>query len=108
MTLNDLIERFNKIDQYFKDKFPEETHEVRVLARLAKISEELGELSNATLSELGFQRQEKLDAHRPTDVEEEWADLFNTVILYGIYMKIDMPRVIDTKLDQILTRYKLK
>lgn len=107
MELEQMLERYKKITAYFDAKYPDHAHEFRVLARLGKIMEELGELSSAVHSEMGMQRQEKLDLHKREDLESEWADLFNTVMLFGMVMGIDMPKTIEKRLDEIYKRYNL-
>lgn len=107
MTLQDLIARFQKIDAYFTKKYPHVQNEYKLLARLGKISEELGELNSAVHGDLQLHRADKQAKHSSQDVETEWADLFNTVMLFGLVKGIDMPKVIDDRLAYIFKRFKI-
>jgi len=104
MQFNNLLQKYQKIDKYFDRTFPQLTGDYKILARLGKISEELGELNSAIHGQLKLHRPEKQAKHQPSNVSEEWADLFNTVILLGIVLEIDMPRSINDRLSAILSR----
>jgi len=106
--MDQLIAKYELLHQYFLRKFPHVRDEYQILARLGKISEELGELNSAVHGELGLQRDDKQARHQRQDVEAEWADLFNTVMLFGIVMKIDMPKAIDQRLADIHKRFEIK
>jgi NTP pyrophosphatase (non-canonical NTP hydrolase) len=107
MDVTVLFNRFQPIHDYFEHTFPHLTGEYKTLARLGKITEELGELNSAVHTELGLQRQEKQANYKPEDVAKEWADVFNTVILMGMVLELDMPTVINQRLDEIYERYHL-
>jgi NTP pyrophosphatase (non-canonical NTP hydrolase) len=100
-----LLQRYQKIDTYFDEKFPQLRNEYKVLARLGKITEELGELHSAVHGEFHLHRADKQQQHHTEDVAKEWADVFNTVILAGMTLGLDMPKVIDERLQEIYQRY---
>ena len=104
MNFDELTSRFAKIEKYFEKKYPHLQGDLKVLAHLGKITEELGELNSAVYGELGLHRKDKQDRHEREMVEKEWADVFNTVILFGMAMNIDMPKTIEKRLEEIFER----
>ncbi len=107
MDLDTLIAKYELINKHFDHKFPKLRGDVKTLARLGKITEELGELNSAVHGELKLHRPEKQAAHRHQDVEDEWADVFNTVMLFGLTVGIDMPEAIEHRLKEIYRRLEL-
>lgn len=108
MNLTTLIEKYQIINSYFDKKFPNLKNEYKILARLGKITEELGELNSAVHGELKLHRDDKQANHKREDVEKEWADLFNTVMLFGLVMDFDIPTAIEKRLVEIFKRLKLE
>ncbi len=107
MDLVDLIKQFAAINKYFDRTYPHLRREFRILARLGKISEELGELNSAIHGELKLHRPEKQAAHKTEDVAKEWADVFNTVVLCGLALGLDLPKAISERLQEISARLKI-
>jgi len=112
MTFHYLLRKYKLIDDYFAENFPQlekqGAKEYRILARLSKITEELGELTSAIHGDLHLHREGKQKHHHHSEVVKEWADVFNTVILLGIVLQIDIPEAIDSRLEEIMDRYNLK
>jgi NTP pyrophosphatase (non-canonical NTP hydrolase) len=108
MDLKDLEEKYKLIDKYFEENFPQLRGDYKILARLGKITEELGELNSAVHSELNLQREEKQAAHTRENLEAEWADVFNTVMLFGLTMNIDMEKAIGERVQKIFERYNIE
>lgn len=108
MTLEEILNKYQTINDYFDEKFPQLKDEYRLLARLGKISEELGELNSAIHGELGLHRDRKQKEHSTDMVAKEWADLFNTVVLFGLVLELDIPQTIDDKLKEIYQRLGIK
>ena len=107
MDLKQLLQKYQKIDAYFEEQFPDMQPEFKILARLGKITEELGELNSEVHGELQLHRDDKQVHHNHENVAKEWADVFNTVILMGIVLKLDIPEVIEARLREIFERYHL-
>ncbi|MBV9349593.1 MAG: MazG-like family protein, partial [Patescibacteria group bacterium] len=63
----------------------------RVLARMVKLMEEVGELSDEVLGGLGHQRQIKLDNRKNDGLEEEVADVVITVLLLARSLGVNVP-----------------
>ena len=76
----------------------------RILLRLAKIMEEVGELSDAILGHLGHQRQAKLDAQDPDALKDELADVLITTLLLGKALEIDVTSALTSKMEKIRGR----
>lgn len=107
MDWSSLLQQYQQINDYFDQQFPQLTAEYRTLARLGKITEELGELNSAVHGELHLHRAEKQAQHHQDEVAHEWADLFNTVMLMGQVLELDIPLVVEERLQQIRRRYDL-
>lgn len=105
--LNNLLAKYRKINAYFDKQFPQLTKEYKILARLSKITEELGELNDAVHGELGIHRADKQALYKREQLEAEWADVFNTVMLFGMCMDIDIPKTLEKRLQEISARLKL-
>jgi NTP pyrophosphatase (non-canonical NTP hydrolase) len=77
----------------------------RVLVRLAKLTEEVGELSEEILSSFGHQRKEKLDKHEPENIGKEAADVIITTLLLAKSLDIDMTEALRKKIAIVRERY---
>ena len=105
---NDLQKRLDAINKYFHDLRPELDHKTWILARIAKIAEEFGELTNEVLSSIGFQKQSKLDKYEKKNLEEEYADTLIALLLLGNYLGIDINKAISEKLACKLKDFEIK
>lgn len=76
----------------------------RVLARMAKLTEEVGELSEEVLGSLGYQRQEKLDRRLPEGIKNELADVVITTMLLAKSLDVDMAEALEWTMNKIRTR----
>lgn len=102
-----LLDQLHQIDDFFHHTYPEMKDEVHILARLSKITEEVGELTNEIHATLGFHKASPHKQDDPANLAKEWADVFNTVILMGIALDIDMNQAIEARLKTIFERYQL-
>lgn len=98
MNTNNLLNEYQEIYQYFLKKYPHLKDEYGLFARLSKITEELGELNEAILGYLNLQRDSKNKTYSKEEVAKEWADVFNTVMLLGIYLDLDIDKEIKKRL----------
>lgn len=108
MTVNRLIKIYSLLDEYYSQQHPIEDPILRKAARLSKISEELGELNNAFLASVGWQREEKLDEYHPEELAKEWADVVNTLFSFASSSGIDPEKELISRLRQIFERAKLE
>jgi NTP pyrophosphatase (non-canonical NTP hydrolase) len=103
-----LLTQFQKINDFFARTYPNMPEDVKILARLSKITEEVGELTNEIHGKLGFHKASAHKSSSPENLAKEWADVFNTVILMGIALDLDMNRIINNRMKDILKRYQLE
>lgn len=95
----------NDVDQRLVDKNEVGMHdEKRILSRTVKLSEEVGELSEAILSYTDNQRKEKLAAFDKSHLDAEIADVIITALVIARATKSDVNVAIINKLKKIQKR----
>lgn len=104
MTIAELIEELREINQRLQKAYDLDDARVEVLARMTKISEELGELSDEVLSTVSMQRKDKLGQFRTENVAKELADVIVTVMILGITLDIDVEQALVERLAQLKNR----
>jgi NTP pyrophosphatase (non-canonical NTP hydrolase) len=77
-----------------------------ILARMAKLNEEIGELADQILGSLGLQRPEKLYQYTPESLRKELADVVITAFVLAKGCNVDMLQAINEKI-QIVTQRKI-
>ncbi len=106
--LIDWVERqSDKLNRYF----PVATKREALFGRVAKLTEEVGELAEAILASERLQRQEKLDgadsAHEAVeDIGAECADVIITTLLLAQQTGVDMNQAITNKIAKIDARFE--
>lgn len=107
MIDNELKKFIKKEDQRLKKYYSSvKDSDKHILLRTVKISEELGELCDEVLNYTSMQRKEKLEAHDPNNLPQEFADVIITVLLLAESMKIDVEKGLREKIKKINKRYK--
>ncbi len=91
------------IDMYFRTMYPDVSFNERLLSRSVKLSEEVGEVSEAVLSLLGHQRTEK----EATDLGNEIADVIISALVLAKTSDIDVWAEVEKKLTVVKERYSL-
>jgi NTP pyrophosphatase (non-canonical NTP hydrolase) len=91
-------------DQRLKRRYPQLDSEKMILARCVKLSEEMGELSDNILSQLGLQRKEKLDNFDHKSLTKEFADLIITAFLLAKSADIDILQALEDKIPELNQR----
>lgn len=76
-----------------------------ILARMVKLQEEVGELSNDVLSILSLQRKSKLEEFEKSNMYEEFADVVLSVIMLANAVGVDMERAVNHKYQKLITSY---
>lgn len=95
----------NDVDQRLIDKNDIGMHdENRILSRTVKLSEEVGELSEAILSYTDNQRREKLVVFDKLHLDAEIADVIITALVIARATKSDVNVAIINKLKKIQKR----
>lgn len=103
-TLEQLIADYRDIHLMLNAQWPLETENERLSARMLKLTEELGELSNEVLTKMGLQRQAKIDAYEDVHLEDELADVLASAILLAIELDIDVAKVMKRKVAFTIDR----
>lgn len=104
-TIADLITEYQLIRQYINTNWPMSDKNAAVFARTMKIVEELGELSDEILSSMNLQRGAKVAKHTRADLEDEFADVFASLILLALELDIDISTVMQRKIAYTKKRF---
>ena len=81
-----------------------ENNPIKSYTMLAKITEELGELSEAILANQNLQRKEKLSKHY--DIGAEMADVILTTLILAKDLNINISKSIEEKITKVKSRRK--
>jgi NTP pyrophosphatase (non-canonical NTP hydrolase) len=106
MQIDDTLANLRKINDELNRQFPMDKNTL-TLARMVKITEEFGELSDEVLSHLKLQRQEKLDTFQYEHLEKEFADVLGSVLLLAINLDIDVKKIFERRLVELNERLGL-
>lgn len=102
MELNTLLKFVDTQHQLLLDtKQSNRTDRERILMRMVKISEEVGELSDEVLGSLGDQRPEKMVGRDTDSLGNEIADVILTTFLLGKMMDINVLDAVEKKIQKI-------
>lgn len=85
-------------------QWPLESQSERLFARMLKLTEEMGELSNEVLTKYGLQRQSKIDAYKEANLEDELADVIGSALLLAVELDIDIATIMKRKIAYTLER----
>lgn len=85
--------------------FPSATQREEILARLAKLTEECGELADEVLAFDGHQRKEKLANKEVDTLGKEFADVIITALLLAEKMGVDVAASLQKKVTLINERF---
>lgn len=99
MKLSELIEQYQAISTFLNEEWPLKDKNHRTFARMMKLFEELGELSDEILTSMNLQRSSKVAKFSHQNVEDEFADVLASVLLLAIELDIDVEEVIQRKID---------
>ena len=107
MDLNNLLKKLTDIDKAFKENNPEYEKDIdkAKLGRMVKLTEEVGELADEVLANQGLQRDDKMAAKQKGDLGDEFGDVFNSLMLLGIKLDLDLVAVISARVDAMHKRY---
>jgi NTP pyrophosphatase (non-canonical NTP hydrolase) len=106
MQLKKIITEYQKIGKFLNERWPLKDENQRVFARTMKIVEELGELSDEILTSMNLQRNSKIANFSRKNLEDEFADVFGSLILLAVELDIDVEEVVRRKI--IYTRDRLE
>jgi len=107
MTIEELVAEYKKISDFLNERWPLKDHDQRVFARTMKIVEELGELADEILTSMNLQRNVKIEAFSRENIEDEFADVFASLILLANEMNLDVEKVMKRKLQFTRDRFEM-
>lgn len=106
-TIRFLQQELKKKELKLRIKFHSLTKKEKdILARMVKLQEEVGELSNDVLSVLSLQRKSKLEDFEKNNMYEEFADVILSTIILANAVGVDIERAINSKFRKVLHRAK--
>jgi NTP pyrophosphatase (non-canonical NTP hydrolase) len=91
-------------NQRLQQRFPQLDAEKARLARMVKLSEEMGELADHILALSGLQRSEKLKSFDKKDLAGEFADLVITTFLVAKSADVDIIQALEDKIPELNRR----
>lgn len=99
MTLKELTKEYQAIADTLNRLWPLQNSQQRVFARIMKIVEELGELSDEILTSMNLQRGSKIDKFSHQNIEDEFADVLASLVLLAVELDIDIEEVMKRKIE---------
>lgn len=107
MNFEEILAKLKSINTKLLAKYPEigRDKQKEILARTAKVSEEFGELINEILASMNLQRDEKMVEFDKANIEKEFGDVFNTLILLGVSLNIEVSRAITDRVEEMYVKY---
>lgn len=102
MEFKEVQEFIDRVQGRLKTRGPDP--EKTLLAHMAKLTEEVGELSSAILSHNSMQRDEKLEDHDPQNLPDEIADVLIVTLLIAKELEIDVGKALEGKIQKIESR----
>jgi NTP pyrophosphatase (non-canonical NTP hydrolase) len=104
MNLTDLQRFATEENAHLTKQYSLEDERVRLLAGIAKITEETGELAEEILLHLKLQRKEKLDKREKENLEAEIADVILATATLAAKLDIDLDKTITRRIAVIKSR----
>jgi NTP pyrophosphatase (non-canonical NTP hydrolase) len=107
MTIDELVKKYRTISAFLNERWPLADQNQRTFARMMKVTEELGELSDEILTSMNLQRDSKIQKFTQENVEDEFADVLGSLILLAIELDIDVAEAIKRKIDYTIDRFQI-
>lgn len=104
MDLKELLQFVKDEDLRLRARFNTEEEGFRILSRMCKVTEEVGELSNEILKSLGSQRTDKLANVSKEDLADEFADVMISTLLLANITEVDIEQALLAKIEKIRNR----
>ena len=103
--MNKEIEEFiTEWDEYLRNRNGHGERE-HIFARMVKLSEEMGELASEVLASQGEQRKEKLKDTNREELEDEFADVFLSLLFLAKSFDVDIFAASQNKVGKIRKRH---
>lgn len=104
MTLEELLEYILEESKYLKNKYGVTDPVTQSLGRIAKLTEEVGELSSEVLAYHKLQGQRKLAKHTRETLADEVADVLICTLLLADSCDVDIKKALREKIARIRER----
>lgn len=105
MDIEELIKFIKKESDRITEHYGTSQDKVKgILARTVKLQEEVGELSDAILSSVSFQRKEKLENFGKENLAEEFSDVLICTLLLAEASGVDIREPLSKKMDKVNNR----
>jgi NTP pyrophosphatase (non-canonical NTP hydrolase) len=107
-TFEDFLQFIDEHDVALRQKKSEQAQNPQffVLARLAKLMEESGELADAILHYYGQQRQGKATKAQDSSIAEELADVYIVLTVIAKHFDLDVLKLLEAKDRKMTARRK--
>ncbi|MDR1027570.1 MAG: hypothetical protein LBL46_04105 [Rickettsiales bacterium] len=76
-----------------------------ILARIAKMTEEVGEFAGAAMLSMGYGRKSKIDSFDPKNLTEEFGDVVITACLLARELGLDLNAALSARKSEISLRW---
>ncbi len=107
MELKQILKFIDLEDKRLIKKFGKNSSsKEKILARMVKLTEEVGELADEILVLNGDQRKEKLNKQNKNNLADEFADVIITTLLLAKRVDINIEKALSQKIKKINKRYK--
>ncbi len=107
MTIAELVAEYQQISKFHNSRWPLKDNQQYVFARIMKLVEELGELSDEILTSMNLARDSKIAKFSRENMEDEFADVLASLILLAIELDIDVEEVIRRKITFTRDRFEM-
>jgi len=107
MQIKEVVAKYQEIADFLNQHCPLKDHNQRVFTRTMKVVEELGELSDEILTSMNLQRDSKIAKFSRENLEDEFADVFGSLILLGNELDIDIEKVVKKKIKFTKERFQI-
>ncbi|MDP5038894.1 MAG: hypothetical protein NWP80_00430 [Candidatus Gracilibacteria bacterium] len=107
MELKELLQIITRLNENINNANKTYTKKELLLLKSLKLGEEVGELNNEILKQLGFARADKLKNLDKNELAGEIADVIITALGIAYEFEIDVESILDTKLKKIFDRLNI-
>lgn len=104
MTLEELLKYIKEESEHLIQKYQVYDPHLRRLARMAKLTEEVGELSSEVLAFDKLQNIRKLEKHTKETLADEIADVTICTLLMADACDVDVKKALTDKIAKIKSR----
>lgn len=106
MTIEELQQFIDEQDALFRSlRDMSQSEREHIFSRTIKMGEEYGELCDAVLGSVGFQRKDKLAEQKQMHLEDEFADVVITTFLLAKALNVDIMQTLDRKVQKIREKH---